>query len=160
MKLKIMTSEAIAYVKENIDLLTDYYKNGEDPEDWIKAKIKKPAFKQIDALEFDDFKLFLTDDKPSSTDVENIKIFYSNLKDINDSFASDERLWAGLCHTLFYDYMLKRWPDKLTSKDILKHFFFNCGKPRCYMLNTLSKLWWIGRKSYVEESDGKANIKM
>lgn len=158
MKLKIMTSEAIAYVKENIDLLTDYYKNGEDPEEWIKTKIKKPAFKQIDALEFDDFELFLTDDKPSSTDVENIKIFYTNLKDINDSFASDERLWAGLCHTLFYDYMLKRWPDKLTSKDILKHFFFNCGKPRCYMINTLSKLWWIGRKTYVEESDDHYEI--
>lgn len=158
MKLKIMTSEAISYVKENIDLLTDYYRNGDDPEKWIKAKIGKSAFVEIDSSEYDDFYLMLTADKPSSSDVENIKILYSGLKDLNDSFATDERLWAGLSHTLFYEYMLKRWPDKYESKDILNHFFFEGGRPRCYMINTLARLWWIGRKTYVEDVDDHYEI--
>lgn len=28
---------------------------------------------------------------------------------MSESQASDERLWAGLTHTTFYDYMRKRW---------------------------------------------------
>lgn len=158
MKLKIMTLDAIAYVKENIDLLTDYYRNGEDPEKWIKEKIGKSAFIELDQDEYDDFNLIITEDKPSTTDVENIKLMYEGLKTLNDSFATDERLWAGLSHTLFYGYLLKRWPNKFSPKDILNHFFFEGGKPRCYMINTLARLWWLGRKTYVEESDNNWEI--
>ena len=31
MKIKIMTAEAVAYVKNNIDSLVSYYENKEDP---------------------------------------------------------------------------------------------------------------------------------
>lgn len=158
MKLKIMTTEAISYVKENIDMLTNFYKDGADPEKWIKEKIGKSAFVEISDLEFEDFNLIITSDKPSSTDIENIKILYTGLKDLNDSFATDERLWAGLSHTLFYDYLLKRWPDKYSSKDILNHFFFEGSKPRCFMVNTLARLWWLGRKTYVEGSDNNFEV--
>jgi hypothetical protein len=158
MKLKIMTSDAIAYVKENIDLLADHYKNGEDPEKWIRGKIGKTAFIELDKDEYKDFNLIVTKDKPSANDVENIKLMYEGLKNLNDSFATDERLWAGLSHTLFYEYLLKRWPDKFEPNDILNHFFFMGSKPRCYMINTLARLWWVGRKTYIENSDSPWKI--
>lgn len=50
MKLRIMTTEAISYVKKNIDCLLDYYKNGLRPEKWLKEKLGKDPFVIIDAL--------------------------------------------------------------------------------------------------------------
>ena len=77
---------------------------------------------------------------------------------LNDSFASDERLWAGLAHTKFYSYMINRWKmqdaegTKLESS-ILDHFFFNHGQQRSYMVNSLARLWWYGRKLYKADSN-------
>lgn len=153
MKLKIMTSEALSYVKKNIESLTDYYKKGEDPEKWLRQKLGKQVFKEVDALDFEEFNLILNEDKPSANDVMNIKLIYDNLKGINDSFASDERLFAGLTHTIFYEYCLKRFPNKLEPKDVLNHFFFNGSKPRCYMVNTIARLWWLGRKTYIKDAE-------
>lgn len=148
MKLKIMTTEAIAYVKGNIDCLLDYYKNAVRPEKWLKEKLGKEPFIIVDALEFEDFQLQVSNSKPSADDAFNAKLLYSKFKTLNDSFASDERLWAGLSHTIFYEYLIKRWPNYYKKEDILNHFFFNQGKPRCYFVNTLSRLWWLGRKTY------------
>lgn len=149
MKIKIMTTEAISYVKKNIEELLPYYKNAERPEKWLREKLGKDPFVEVSALEFDDIELKVNPDKPSSDDVFNIKLLYLKMKELNDSFASDERLWAGLAHTVFYDYMLKRWPNYFEKEDLLNHFFFKLGKPRCYLVNSLSRLWWLGRKTYL-----------
>lgn len=148
-----MTSEAIAYIKKNISTLVDYYKNGVTPESWLSDKIGKKAFVEIDQLEFDDFELQINEETPSSDDVTNSKLLYSKLKNLNDSFATDERLWAGLSHTVFFNYMQKRWPNKNDEASILNHYFFKGGKPRCYMVNTISRLWWICKKTYINDPD-------
>lgn len=157
MKIKIMKAEAVKYVKDNINQLTSYYVYGTDPEVWIKEKIGKEAFVEIPQLEFNDCNLLITEDTPFANDGENVKLFYLNFKDINDSFASDERLWAGLAHTVYYDYMLKRWPNSKDSTSIINHFFF-AGGPRSYMMNTLSRLWWYGRKTYREGDENPWKI--
>ena len=151
MKIKIMTTEAVKYVKENIKQLTSYYEAGADPQVWIKEKIGKEAFVEVLDLEFEDCMLLINEDVPSANDPENIKLFYLNFKEINDSFASDERLWAGLAHTVYYDYLLKRWPNGFEATNIKNHFFF-AGGPRSYMMNTLSRLWWYGKMTYREEA--------
>nr|MCR5522731.1 hypothetical protein [Clostridia bacterium] len=153
MKLKIMTFDAIEYIKKNISELTDHYKNGDNPEEWIKKATGKPAFIEVPELEFDDFDLFISESYPSSTDAMNIKLLYSKFSGLNDSFASDERLWAGLAHTVFYDYMRKRWPKDYNCQAILNHFFFNGGRPRCYMINSIARLWWLGKKTIFLEDD-------
>ena len=152
MKLQIMRSDAIAYIKKNIDILLSHYDNGDDPKLWLSEAIGAPAFQVVDALEFEDFELLINEEKPSSTDVLNIKQFYTKTKQLNDSFASDERLWAGLSHTVFYEYMLKRWPGKNDATSIINHYFFQ-GGTRSYMVNTLARLWWLGRKLYREEGE-------
>lgn len=157
MRLQIMIEEAVTYIKKNIDSLTYYYENGEDPRNWLKLKIGKNPFVEVDAIEFEDFNLFINPDKPSGDDITNCKILYTNLMQLNDSFASDERLWAGLSHTLFYDYMQKRWPGKTDAKSIINHYFFT-SVPRSYMVNTLAKLWWLGRMTYIEEDEDHFKI--
>lgn len=147
MKIYIMTYEAIKYIKNNIKYLVDFYKNGVRPEVWLKGKIESSPFVEVPDLEFEDFELFIDEDKPSSTDIANIKLFYSKTKDLlNDSFATDERLWAGLCHTVFYDYMLKRWSFDFDEKKIINNFFIR--STRYYNINTIARLWWYGRKTY------------
>lgn len=149
MRIKIMTEEALKYVKTNIKSLIVHYENHEDPQVWIKEKIGKDAFVEVTSLEFPDCNLLIAEDTPSSYDGENVKLFFSNFKDINDSFATDERLWAGLAHTTYYDYMLKRWPKEIDANSVINHYFF-AGGPRSYMMNSLSRLWWYGRKTYRE----------
>ena len=38
MKIKIMTSDAIEYIKKNINKLVHYYVDGESPEIWLKKR--------------------------------------------------------------------------------------------------------------------------
>lgn len=152
MKIKIMTTEAVNYIKTNLDQITLYYASAADPQIWLKEKLGKDAFVEVSELEFDDCNLLISEDIPAANDADNVKLFYTNFKEINDSFASDERLWAGLAHTIYYDYMLKRWPGKTDPQSIKNHFFFASGQ-RSYMLNTLSRLWWYGRKTYREGTE-------
>lgn len=147
MKLKIMTFDALNYIKKNLTSCLEHYANGDNPEVWLKEAIGTQAFNEVPDLEFDDFSLFINEDSPATTDVPNIKLLYGKLSQLNDSFATDERLWAGLAHTVFYDYMLKRWPGKVDEKSILNHYFFAGSRPRCYMVNSLARLWWIGKKT-------------
>ena len=158
MKLKIMTSEAVAYVKENINSLAAFYKIDNDPEKWLKEKIGRSAFIEITELEFEDFDLIVDPESPYSTDVVNSKMLYTKLYSLNDSFATDERLWAGLAHTIFYKYMLKRWNYNNDPNSILNHFFFNGGKPRCYMVNTIARLWWLSKKTYIANDENHFKI--
>ncbi len=153
MKIKIMTSDAVEYVKKNVDKLVHYYVDGEDPEIWLKKEMGTTAFVVVPDLEFDDFELQIDETKPASTDIFNIKLLYTKMKDLNDSFASDERLWAGLCHTVFYEYMQKRWGTSLDATKILNNYFLKA--TRYYVINGVARLWWYGRKTYSEKFDNK-----
>ncbi len=90
-------------------------------------------------------------------DVGNAIRLYSAMKNLSDTQAADERLWAGLCHGDFWTYMNKRWEGFKPSRDpvssILWRYFFN-GKSsvrRALFRNTLSRLWWLGRLTYDSE---------
>lgn len=155
MKIKIMTSKAVSYIKNNIGEVKQHYLNRDNPQIWLKEALTEEPFVETDLFtDLDDFQLSV------SNDVDNIKKIYSNFIELNDSFASDERLWAGLSHTTFYDYVLDRFPlvGKNVENDILNHFFFRIAKPRCYMVNTLSRLWWIGRLTYCSERENKYEL--
>ena len=146
---KIMTDLAVKTVKTNIDILLNHYKNNDIPEKWISDFVGEQAFIKAEYITFDDFDLVKDDINASSTELENIKLLYSHLSHISDAFASDERLWAGLSHTAFHDFVQKRWAGKeLTSKDVLNHYFFRKKSQRALMINTLSRYWWTGRRTY------------
>lgn len=159
MKIKIMKAKAVEYVKKNIDVLKNHYLNRENPEVWLKEALHENPFVDTELFaDVSDFSLELNDSNGTNKDVPNIKLIYKNFIELNDSFASDERFWAGIAHTYFYNFVLDRYPlseSKDVSGDIINHFFFKQGRPRCYMVNTLARLWWLGRMLYSEENEFK-----
>ena len=152
MKIRFLKSDSLYILKKTIPQNINYYDN-ENPS-WIdKVALTMSNFIEF-KTEINDFDLIISEN-PEKDDLANIKILYSNLKNLTDSQAGDERLWAGLCHDKFWTYMIKRWPiskAKDPVKYIKKNYFFAHGKNRSLMTNGLAKLWWIGRMTYDEKN--------
>ncbi len=89
-------------------------------------------------------------------EVENVKKIYTAMKNLTDTQATDERLWAGLTHCDFYSFMHKRFIsdlDKNVIKEVesnikTKFFYGSDARKRSLFRNALSKLWWIGKLTY------------
>lgn len=149
MKLQFIKQDALDILEKNIATNINKYKystnewvyeyfNGEDP--FIDFK-----------CDVNDFKLKIDMESKGKMDLENIKILYDNMKMISDSQASDERLWVGLTHGKFYNFVRDRWEydDKGMEKEgTIKSRYFISKTSRGMMRNTLSKLWWAGRFTY------------
>lgn len=95
------------------------------------------------------------------SDLENVKILYENLKELPLSVACDERFWAGLSHTEFFDYVwyrqgeeIKKAKDAKAKRDRIKGAYFRkvAGR-RGIFVNCLSRLWWTGYLAYDEKRD-------
>lgn len=149
MKIQFIKQDALDILEKNISTNINKYKNFTN--EWVYE-----YFNGEDP--FIDFKYEVNDFEPKidmiskgKMDLENIKILYENMKMISDSQASDERLWVGLTHGKFYDFVRKRWEydEKGMEKEgIIKSRFFITKSSRGMMRNTLSKLWWAGRFTY------------
>jgi len=141
-------------MKQNMEILyTHYFTN--DTYDWINEAYGDEAFSIF--KEVPDIELYeIEGNNPGEIDFENIKKIYLALKDISESQAAEERLWAGLCNSVFYDYLRRRW--KYDEKDIsdsekdvsaiLSRFFFSNGARGSYFRNSIAKYWWVGRLTY------------
>ncbi len=90
----------------------------------------------------DDFKLNPNDN--TSTNSINL---YENLQ-INETQASDKRLWTYLTHIHFWDYMREVWKidflkDKAKIIDFIRdRYFLNTLNIRSLTHNGISRLWW------------------
>lgn len=150
MKIQFMKDDSVYALKKYIKYAKNHYTD--DNTEWIKGITNNDENFGLFKKEFNDFDLVISD-KPEKDDIENMKIIYDNLKDLTDSQASDERLWAGLSHTKFWNYMQKRWPlpndPEKWGKHILQHYFFAHGA-RSTVLNGLARLWWYARLTYDE----------
>lgn len=118
MKLYFMKQSALDYMKANIKTIyINYYRKKTNQ--WILDLFDYDPFEFF--MEVPDFELAAITKKRGETELENCRILYSNLFNISESQASDERLWAGLCNSTFYDYVRKRWDyDNLELKDAKK----------------------------------------
>lgn len=150
MKIQFMKDDSVYALKKYIKYAKKHYVD--DNTEWIKSITNNDENFGLFKKEFNDFNLIISD-KPEKDDIENMKIIYDNLKDLTDSQASDERLWAGLSHTIFWNYMQKRWPlpnePEKWEKHVLQHYFFAHGA-RSTVLNGLARLWWYARLTYDE----------
>ncbi len=159
MKIYFMKQPALDYFKTNMDRLYVYYFQRDD-NSWMEEEYGEDPFvlfKDIPGLELASL---ATGNSAGEIDVENCKIIYEALKDISESQASDERLWAGLCNGSFYNYMRKRYgyttaPLRDKEKDaggILSRFYFSGGRRAGFYRNGLAKCWWTGRATYNKEN--------
>jgi hypothetical protein len=90
--------------------------------------------------------IYLKDDfdlDPEAGDFENSKNIYENLK-INETQASDNRLWTYLTHVRFWSYMKIRWPTdvKNPKSRIEERYFLHNLNIRSLTHNGISRLWW------------------
>ena len=145
MKLMYFSENTLNIIKNNISLnLIEY----SDPNSNFFKELINDKSKLLESnIEFEEINL-IPDVKK---EYENIKELYSKLKHLTDLQASDERVWAGLAHSHWRSYMIKRWSYK-EKKDkvqfIRKSFFFGHSQARSLMTNGLARLWWIGRLTY------------
>lgn len=82
--------------------------------------------------------------------VNSIKL-YESLKSLNETQASDQRLWTYLCHVTFWQYMRQRWPvERANSKfnRIRDRYFFRSLNLRTLSRNGISRLWWFAHLTY------------
>ena len=158
-----MKQKALDYMRANINsLYINYYR--ESTNQWIVDLFDYDPFEFF--MEIPDFSLAPITSKKGEVDLENCKILYSKLMQISESQASDERLWAGLCNSTFYEYLIKRWDYKnLELKDpkndastVLSRFFFRGGTRAGFFRNSLAKCWWVGRATYQPDLKNKFEL--
>ena len=108
MKIYIMKREAIDSLKDNMPQLYGKYYT-EPTNKWLEEFCGFDPF--IEFQDVPDFQLADLDSDMTlgEIDLMNCKIRYEQFRFLSESQASDERLWAGLTHGTFYNYMRKRW---------------------------------------------------
>ena len=146
MELCFMKSSALDTLKNGLPQIFDKYLTQKD-NSWLAEVCGENPF--IKFRDVPDFELEPLDENFSEgkIDFSNSKILYKHLNFLTPRQAADERLWAGLCHGVFYDYVRRRWKydksDSLKKIDELRNrFFFNDKAREKLVLNTLAKYWW------------------
>lgn len=147
MKLQFLSGDCITAIKANLGELRSKFSGGNE---WISEFFDGQSPFKDTKYEVEDFQLDMSQGDPFLTEYENVRRVYTRLKFLSDSQASDERLWAGLCMSPFYDYVKYRWKISANSSTstIEQHFFFGYGARRSLTRNAISRLWWIGRLTY------------
>lgn len=107
MKLYFMKKEALDILKSNLDMVYNMYFTEKDNK-WLWKVCGGDPF--VEFKEIQDFQLAPIDSDLTKGEVEfaNCKIIYQHLSFLTESQACDERLWAGLCHSVYYEYLRKR----------------------------------------------------
>ncbi|WP_394899556.1 DUF6339 family protein [Clostridium paraputrificum] len=151
MKLNFFKEEEMLMLKGAISECVEFYKNADNSR-ILKLFRDESPFTSLD-IEYKKLDLDMSKDKPSETDAENIRRVYSALRFLTDSQAAEERLWAGMIHDKYWEYMRYRWPvenAKNPLTHIEDHYFFKNNKRRALVYNGLARLWWMGRYTYDE----------
>jgi hypothetical protein len=91
----------------------------------------------------------------TKSDSDNAINLYTSIK-LNETEASDIRLWATLSHTVFYQYMSNRWTIKpydadsinKTASRIRNRYFVKTLSLSNLMRNGISRLWWAAHLTF------------
>ncbi|MBR3070821.1 DUF6339 family protein [Fibrobacter sp.] len=153
MKIHFLKESSLETLRKNIHANLNCYKNPSN--EWIADACGEEPFVEFKA-EISDFELkFDVNGEASKQDVENAIKLYDAMKNLSDTQATDERLWAGICHNDFYGFLNNRWqmskPGKLKDNEVESRFFFAWNLKRGLFLNSLAKLWWCARLTYNEK---------
>ena len=84
-------------------------------------------------------------------DFKNAKKLHQaiNSRNVHLRYLVDERFWAYLTHTKYWNYLQKRWPA--TSQErIMENWFFKGGNT-VFSRQALVRLWWRAECSYDEK---------
>lgn len=108
--------------------------------------------------------IFIGDDfilDPDKSDFENSVALYNVLKHLNETEASDERLWVYLTHVTFWDYMKKRWPVEGIENPIgriRERYFMRGSSIESLTRSGIARLWWYAHMTYDESRANKYEL--
>jgi hypothetical protein len=140
---KLMKEAMLNDLKENISKNISFYKSGKN-ETFIKD-LQISTIEQNITLEVSD------SSNRSKEDLTNAINLYEYFKELPLTLASDEKFWAYLTHTYYWEYMCKRWPVQEAEGDeieFIKTRYFFSSKNKTFYRNGLSRLWWYVHLTY------------
>ena len=140
----VFVDELRAKVKR-LENLEDYYKENLDYGDGSTWPLRIEVGEEVPVLI-----------PERSADADNASALHSYLSNLDETQASDKRLWAYLAHGPFRDYVQNRWKlpvaldelnvsqdsKKRVSDSILLHWFINGNDSRALKRHSLARLWW------------------
>lgn len=152
MDMLFLSTEGIEDFKIHFD---SYAKHYEDPTNqWFIDHWTKLGHLQKSKLDMPEINFRYADDM-TTVDKDNVIAIHSGLRFLTPSQASDERLWAGLCHTAGWDFIQARRSNEIRQKTadkkaefLMSIFFYKYGIKRSSYLNALAKYWWTGHMVY------------
>ena len=149
--LYLLTDKALDELKRTINL--EKYQN---PTPFIENQFAGRQYRSSIDKQFNLPELYV---KPQSEemlwlqDFNNAKRLHQviNSKNISLRYLVDERFWAYLTHTKYWDYVQKRWPA-INQERINENWFFKGGNT-VFSRQSLVRLWWRAECSYNEKLD-------
>ena len=103
MILNFLKEISLETLRKNVEINLENYKSSTN--DWIfKFFDDNSPFLEF-KKEVPQFNLDMSSENPEDTDLENVKILYSAMKNLSVVEASNENLWAGMAHSDFWDYV-------------------------------------------------------
>lgn len=154
MRISYLTDEALATLRGQLPANLACYASG-DQGFFSDILDDIDGIKMYSELDFPNFELDMTSDF-STSDPYNVRTLYGAMRKLPPSIACDERLWTGLAHGLFWDYVQYRQKEQIATgegRKIATSFFFTNGHRRSLYVNCLSRLWWAGYLTYDESND-------
>lgn len=137
-KLKVFKDQYLLNLESQIDKNIDAYINADE-----QFFIGNEGGILTSSFEIPDTKPIL---QPNlKNEAENAINIYEYLP-IDNTIASDPRIWAYLAHTQFCKYVIGRWNinSKDDSEKIHQRFFLN-GNARSLRRHAIARLWWAAK---------------
>ena len=142
--VKFISEEILLELKNNKAVL---YKEVVSGKKTLQEAFRSEKIVRETNIPSDDFELYMSAEKPETTDVENIKRVHKHMSALSESQASDERIWSAYTLSVFADYMRYRWPAE-SETAMMNHYFFSYSPKRSLFRNGIARLWWIGHLTY------------
>lgn len=151
MHLSFFTDEAYNKLYNEVDDNLDRYKSGES---WVNDFFEgREYFKKsnvnVGAFDLQINDEYVDDKAKNEEDLINARMVYDALKGLTPLQASNQYMWAYLCHMWpnCSKYIVKRWNINEPQK-IQQRFFVPKDANGLYYFNALSRLWWAAYFTY------------
>lgn len=154
MKLRLLSDSALRALKQDIhNNISNYQSNNNS---WLEAFLSNKHNTFESKITANDVELLIPDSNDRKKyDGINAARIHAAFPNINAAIATDERLWATLCHGQFYSFMKTRWPAVVlqqgqTPEAIVRqrYFFYRPDPRKSQERNGLARLWLSASMTY------------
>ena len=149
--IKLMSEEAYATLKKNIDNYVNQFQNSPEDSSWIDSIIADKVF-EIKKYQIEDFELKVPENyKDKNVDLENGIILFEHLNTLPGYILSEPRFWLWIMFEKGYETALKGM-EKNDAQAFKHQWLFTDGLRRGLFFNVLSRLYYRVELTYAPEN--------